>query len=45
MQIKQCFEGLWDMSLNGNEEMIVGNADASYPDVDSDATQIEYMLC
>ena len=33
MQIRQCFECLWGKSLNANEEMLAGNADAyaSYP--------------
>ena len=40
MQIKQCFEWKWGMSLNANEEMLVGNGEAaaSYPDADPDAT-------
>ena len=38
MQIRQCFECLWGLSLNANEEMLAGNVDASYPDTDPDAT-------
>ena len=35
------------MPMNGNEEMLAGNADAdaSYPDVDPDTTLFEYKLC
>ena len=35
------------MSLNANEEMLVGYADpdADYPDADPDATAFEYRLC
>ena len=34
MQIRQCYECLWGMSLNANEEMLAGYADpdAGYPD-------------
>ena len=40
MQIKQCFEWYWGLSMNANEEMFAGNADAdaSDPDADLDAT-------
>ena len=40
MQIRQCFECLWGMSVNANEEMLAGYADpdAVYPDADPDAT-------
>ena len=40
MQIRQCFEGLWGMSLNANEDMLAGNADAvaGNPDADPDAS-------
>ena len=40
MQIRQCYECLWGMSVNANEEMLAGYADpdASYPDADPDAT-------
>ena len=40
MQIRQCFECLWGMSVHANEEMLAGyaNPDAGYPDVDHDAT-------
>ena len=36
MQIRQCYECLWGMSINANEELVAGNADsdASYPDAD-----------
>ena len=40
MQIRQCFECLWGMPMNANEEMLAGYADpdASYSDADHDAT-------
>ena len=40
MQIRQCYECLWGISMNANEEMLAGYADpdASYPDADPDAT-------
>ena len=40
MQIRQCYECLWGISMNANEEMIAGYADldASYPDAGPDAT-------
>ena len=40
MQIGQCFECLWGMSMNANEEKLPGNADADarYHDADPDAT-------
>ena len=36
MQIRQCNECLWGMSVNANGEMLAGYADpdASYPDAD-----------
>ena len=35
------------MSLNANEEMLAGNADAdaSYSDAETDAAEYEYRLC
>ena len=44
-QIKQCFEWLWGMSINANEETLNDNTDASYPDANHDATSFEYRLC
>ena len=38
MQIRQCFEFWWGLIINANVEMLTGNADASYPDADPDAT-------
>ena len=40
MQIRQCNECLWGISMNANEEMLAGYADpdASYHDADPDAT-------
>ena len=40
MQIRQCNECWWGVSVNVNEEMLAGYADpdASYPDADPDAT-------
>ena len=40
IQIWQCYDCWWGMSLNANEEMLAGYADpdASYPDADPDAT-------
>ena len=40
MQIRQCYECLWDVSINANEEMLVGYADpdACYPDADPNVT-------
>ena len=40
MQIRQCCEFKWGMSMNAYEEMIAGYADpdAGYPDSDTDAT-------
>ena len=32
------------MSLNANEEMLAGNADARNPDADPDANLFEYRL-
>lgn len=39
-QIRQCFEWYWGMLLTTIEEMLAGNgdADASYPVADPDAT-------
>ena len=31
-------ECLWNISKNANEEVLTGNADASYPDADPDPT-------
>ena len=40
MQIMQCFECQWGISMIANEEMLPGYADpdAGYPEADSDAT-------
>ena len=38
IQIRQCYECFWGMSMNDNEEMFAGNAYASCPDADPDAT-------
>ena len=40
MQIRECFECLWDMSVKANEDMLAGYADpdAGYLDADPDAT-------
>ena len=40
MQIRQCFECLWGISVNANEKMLAGHADpdAGNPDADPDAT-------
>ena len=38
MQIRQCFERLWGYSMNANEKVLAGNADARYPDADNNAT-------
>ena len=38
LQIRQCFECLWGMSINANEETLDSNTDASYPDAIPDAT-------
>ena len=40
MQIRQCYECLWGMWLNANEEMLAGYADrdAGYPEIDPDAS-------
>ena len=40
MQIRQCNERIWGMSMNVNEEMLAGYADpdASYSNADPDAT-------
>ena len=37
---RQCYECLWGISMNANEEMLAGYADpdASYPDADPDAS-------
>ena len=43
MQIRQCYESLWDIYMKGNEEMLAGYADpdTSYPDADPDVTWFE----
>ena len=40
MQIRQCYECLWGMSMHSNKEMLPGIAVpyAGYPDADLDAT-------
>ena len=40
MQIRQCFDCSWGMSVNANKEMLPGYADpdTGYPDADPDAT-------
>ena len=40
MQIRQCFECLWGMSVNANEDVLAGYADpdAGYPHADPDAS-------
>ena len=40
MQIRECFECLWGMSINAYKEILAGYADpdAVYPDADPDAT-------
>ena len=39
MQIRQCFEYYWGMSVNANEKLFAGYADpdAGYPNADPDA--------
>ena len=39
MQIRQCFECLWGLSMNANKEMLAGYAypDGGYYDADPDA--------
>ena len=34
MQIRQCVECLLGMSMNANEKLLAGNADANNPDAD-----------
>ena len=33
------------MSLNANEEMLAGNADASYPDADNNVLSLDTSIC
>ena len=47
IQIRQCYECYWVMSMTDYGTMFAGNADASCPDADSDATYliwIQFML-
>ena len=38
MQMMQCSECEWEMSMNAYKERLARNADASYPDADPDTT-------